>query len=254
MSDIILKIRAEELGKSLENLAPQVEEELNGAIENLANVAYSSMVAKVQSMSMNPKNRQDYLRALQFQKLGDSEWLIYLDGEWANKLEEGFAAYDMKEVLLNSTKTVQVGSRAGQPWVQKSKDGKTRYAFVPFEHKPFSKEAATGDLASAIRSLTAKNVQGIDQKLTQIFKDAGGSAIGGKVASVRNTGIKNLDGITKYQWVSDTGNVSSVYMTFRTISDKSQGWKHPGFEGYGIFDDTEKFIEEELERIITELL
>jgi hypothetical protein len=183
--------------------------------------------------------------------MGNGDYLIYLEGDWANKLEDGFPAYDLKKKLLASTKK----TRSGEPWVKTGANGK-KYARVPFEKKPFSRDPAMGDLSDKIKSMTATNMQGTEQKLTQIFKNASGQAISGKVASVKaGAGVdKNLVGLTKYQQVSPTGSVSSVYMTFRTVSEDSTGWQSPGHPGYNLFKQAEEMVETELENIINTLL
>ena len=184
MADFSLKIKAKQLGKSMDDLDQAVEAELREAVKNVAVAAHNTMVAQIQSMQMDPKNRQDYLRGLQITPLDDENYLIYLDGAWANKLEQGFEGYDMKEVLLRSDKTVEVGSRAGEPWVRQGTKGK--FAAVPFEHKPFSGEKFnSGDLATEIKKMTAMNMAGQKQKLTKTFKDLSGNPMSGKVATVR---------------------------------------------------------------------
>jgi hypothetical protein len=251
--DIEVKLIADELGKDLEKAAPQVQAEIERAVENLAHAAYAAIVAKIQGMSADPKNRQDYLKALKFQDLGDATWLIYLDGEWASKLEEGFGPYSIKDVLLKSTKTVQVGARAGLPWVRKNKQGK-KFASVPFEHKPFSGEKMSGSLAEDIKKILVKNRAGQDQPITKIFHDLGGKPISGKVATANNVGITNLEGLTKYQFVHDSGKVSSVYMTYRTVSEDSTGFQHPGHKGYQLFKEAEQYVESEIKNILNQLL
>ncbi len=252
MSDISLKLRAEALGKAIENLAPQVEQELNYAVKNLAYAAHASMVAKIQSMNLNPKNRADYLRGLKISNLGNDSYLISLDGDWANKLEEGFPSYDMKETLLKSSKTVGVGPRAGLPWVRTSKEGK-KYAAVPFEHKQ-SFPTSGGDLGKDIGEMFAINAKGQVQQLNKIFKDIDGNPVSGKVATITGAANPNFEGLTKYQHVSPKGNVSSVYMTFRFISENSSGWIHPGFSGYQIFKEAEEYVKNELDSIIQTLI
>lgn len=252
--NLSLEFKAEELGKSLENLGPVLEMELRDAVANLANAAYTAMVAQVQQMSMDPKNRQDYLRGLNLEPIGNDSFLLSLDGEWANKLEQGFPAYDMKPGLLGSNKKVSVGSRAGQDWVRKSAKG-TKYAAVPFEHKPFSAQNfSSGDLAKDIKKLQAANQSGKMQKLTKVFKDPSGNPLSGKVASVGATSNPNLAGITKYQFVHESGRVSSVYLTYRMVSSNSAGWQHPGFAGYGLFKKVEEYVDSELENIVNTLL
>lgn len=256
MADFSVKIKAEELGKSLENLAEGVEAELNQAVADLATAAYANIIATAQA-KLN-STRADYIRNLSFDRIGDNAFLISLDGDWATKLEEGFPGYDMKPGMLSSSKTVSVGSRAGEPWVKRSKDG-NRYAAVPFERKPFTKEAGrAGDLASAIREMTVQNQKGRKQKLTSIFKDASGNPLTGKVATARSD-VKDLDQIVKYQKIYQNPNtgkktVQSIYMTYRTVSDKSTGWNHPGYEGLKAFLEAEQFIEKSIEDIINTLL
>lgn len=252
--DIEINTIAEELGKSLKNLAPQVQAELEQAVGNLAEATYASIIAKIQSMSLDPKNRQAYLKGLKFDDLGDATWLISLDGEWPNKLEEGFAPYSIKDVLLQSSKTVQVGSRAGLPWVRKSKKG-TKYAAVPFEHKPFSGENASGDLATDIQRMMGRNRAGELQGITEIFNDLEGKPISGKISShSMDSTPQNLKGLVKYQHVHDSGKVSSVYMTFRFVSENSTGWIHPGHSGYQLFKEAEEYVNAELKNIINTLV
>lgn len=252
MSDLSIRLTAEKLGKSIENASKEVESQIKQAVENLANAAYSGIIANVQNMSMDPKNRQDYLRGLKFQELGNDQYMIYLDGEWANKLEDGFSSYSIKEKLLRSEKVVSVGKRAGEKWVRTSKEGK-KYAAVPFEHKPYA--AKSGDLASEIKKLHAFNRQGERQKITETFRDDFGKPIVGKVATAISDGTpKNLQGLTKYQYVGEKGKVSSIYTTYRIVHEESGGWVHPGHSGYHFFEEAEKIIEEELENIVKALL
>lgn len=249
-SDISVKFIATQLGKDLENAVPRVIDEINQAVADLANAAYASILANAQQQLQS--TRQDYISGLNFTKLGDDSYLISLSGEMSNRLEEGFPAYDMKPGMLGSKKIVGVGSRAGEPWVQENKQGK-KFAHVPFEHHPFSKAGKTGDLSADIKKLLAFNRQGVRQKITKTFTDDLGKPLAGKVATaIDATG--NLENLVKMQHISEKGRVSSVYMTFRTISEDSTGWKHPGYSGLGAFADAEKFVEAELENIIRILL
>lgn len=251
MSDISFKLRVEQLGKSLENLAPRIEAEINQAIHNLASAAYSSIVNKIQSMSMNTKNRKDYLKSLKFHSLGDNSYLIYLDGEWPNKLESGFGAYSIRDQLLKSKKIVGVGSRSGDPWVRTAEDGH-KYAAVPFEHRPFGSQS--GDLSKDIKKLIGQNVLGHKQAISKIWKDLDGKPVHGKVATVREAENPNLVGLTKYQHVHDSGKVSSLYVTYRMVSETGKDWVHPGHSGYGLFKEVQDFVEKEMDNIIMTLL
>lgn len=251
--DISLKLVADKLGKSLENLSSMVEDELNKAVKNLAHATYTSMVSKIQSMGASQTNRTEYLKALKFKQLGNDAYLIYLDGPWASKLEEGFGPYSIREAMLKSQKTVEVGSRAGQPWVRTAKDGH-KWAVVPFEHKQNTVGAKGGDLATDIKQMFAQNAKGDKQRLTKIFKDIDGNPINGKVATITDSVNDKFQGLVKYQSVSDKGKVSSVYMTYRGVSENGKDWVHPGSKGYHLFKEAEKFVESEMENIINTIL
>ena len=257
MSDISVRVRAEALGKSIENLAAEVEAELNQAIADVANGAYAFIVSKAQQ-ELNT-TRMDYLKGLDFQNLGNNTYLIVLDGKFPNSLESGYTSFDVKTGMLESKKIVQVGPRAGQPWVQTNKEGK-KFAHVPFEHRPFSKAPQVSDLAQAIRKIKVQNQEGLEQKLTKIFRDSTGRPIEGKVATVESVdGFPQLAGLTKYQKIyrneeKGTETVQSLYMTFRTVSEDGKSWMHPGHPGIHAFEEAELWVQQEIDNIIKTLI
>jgi len=255
VSDIDIQLIADELQKDLENALPHIQEEIENAVENLANATYASIISQIQGMSLNPEDRQDYLRALKYDKLGNATWIIYLDSVEAKKLEEGRDPYSIKDDLLASEKKVQVGSRAGQPWVRTSKKGK-KYAAVPFQQRPMSGESFYGNLADDIKKLSVMNRKTKKtQPITKLFNDLDGAPIHGKVATAKKVpGHPNLDGLTKYQHVHESGAVSSLYMTFRIVHEDSTGWQHPGTKGFQLFEKAEKVVEAELKNILETLL
>lgn len=243
------------LGKSLEDIAPAVEEEINGAIADIAFATHAFIISKAQA-ELN-STRQDYLKGIEFIELGDNSYLIGLNGSWANQLEDGYGPYNMQERLLASKKIVDVGTRAGQPWVQIGKEGQ-KYAHVPFEKKPFSKAGGASELAQSIQQMTATNMKGRKQKITSIFKDLEGNPLQGKVATARS-GNPMLDQLVKYQKSTknaETGKVStsSVYMNYRTISELGETWMHPGWSGLHALDEAEKYAEEQIDKIVNIIL
>lgn len=258
MSEINIKLKAQALGKDLEELAYEAEEELKEAIHNVVQSGYASIVGSAQ-LELH-SSRKDYLSGLKLHEIGENEYLIILDGKFANALESGYSSYDVKKGMMNSKKIVNVGPRSGLPWVQESKEDGHKFAHVPFQHKPFSKEAASADLGAAIRKLKAFNRQGVEQKFTKLFTDESGSPLQGKVAVVNKVkGFPELDRITKYQKTytnEKTGkeSVQSLYMTFRTISENGGGWEHPGYEGLKAFDDAEQWMDTQIDEILNRLL
>jgi hypothetical protein len=244
------------LQKSLEGLTPALEQEVNQAVKDVAHAAYASIVAKAQA-SLGSR-RQDYLKALQFEDLGDNSYVITLDGKLASLLEDGSGPYDLRPGMLASKKLVEVGSRAGEPWVQKAKDGH-KFAHVPMQIRPHSKVASsTSNLADAIKATIVKNSQGLDQKLTSIFRNADGSAVDGKVASIKRGKGNPLSGLVKYQKVGKTSEgketVQSIYIRYRTVSERGKAWIHPGFDGLNAFPDAEAEVVKQLDAIVKTLI
>lgn len=244
------------LGKSLENIAPTIERELNSAIKDLAMAAYSEIVGTAQSKLSS--TRQDYLKGLEFTDLGDNSYAITLEGTWPTKLEDGFPAYNLTDVLLASKKTVETGSRAGQPWVQENQTTGQKYAYVPMEKKTTAVGGTTGDLAKTIKQMTATNAQGRQQRLTSVFKDAAGLPIEGKVAVARSEDSR-LDQLVKYQKVHTnkaTGKKTTqgIYINYRVVSEAGDPWIHPGYAGLKAFEQAEKSLVANLEQIIRTLV
>ena len=252
MADFSLKIRADELGKSIADIGKQLEKELDSAVEDLAYGAYAKIAADAQSRIGNPDSRQEYLKGLEILELGSGSYLVTLRGGGANKLEEGSDSYSIKDVLLKSNKIVQVGKRAGSPWVQRNQENGEKFAHVPIQMKPASKEAGN-DLGRQIQQMMGESREGRQQRITKIFRDAQGKPIEGKVA----TGISDnplLDKVTKYQKIGKAGSVSSTYINYRTVAESSTGWMHPGHDGYGFFKEAEEWVASEIDNIIGTLL
>jgi len=251
--EIDIEIKAEDLGLNLERLAEDVEAEFNAAIKDVTHGAYAKIISEAQE-KLNTTGK-DYLKGLSFQTVGANSYLITLEGKFSNALESGWAPYDQRNTLLKSTKTVEVGSRAGLPWVRQSQEG-NRYASVPMEKKPFSKAAGAQNLGQMLKAVEIENSRGRKQKLTSIFKDPGGKAMQGKVAVVE--GVSDLEGLVKYQRTSQTKSgkdrTESLYVKYRTISDKGDGWINPGFEGVDGFSKAEQWLDKEIDTILKHFL
>ena len=251
MADFSIKLKAEELGKVIDDIGEQLQQELETAVSDLAHGAYAKIAADAQARISNPDARQQYLKGLEIVELGPGSFLVTLDTEESNKLEDGYDGYSIKDSLLKSKKIVQLGKRAGQPWVQTTEQG-NKFAHVPIQVRPHSKEAGN-DLGKEIQAMVGKARDKTRQRITKIFRDSHGKPLTGAVA----TGVSDnplIDKVTKYQKVNKDGGVSSTYINYRTVSSNSSGWKHPGHDGYGLFKEAEEWVTAELENIIGTLL
>ncbi len=236
-----------------EKMTDKVDEIMQQAIKDVAQGAYANIIAQAQAGLKS--TRQDYLKGLSFTKLSDNEYLITLDGTFANALETGFAPYDMREKMLQSKKIVEIGPRSGEPWVQQGKKGK--FAHVPFQQQPFSKAPEAQDMAQLIKKVEVTNARGRKQKITSIFKDISGKALEGEVA--RAPKGSDLAGLVKYQKIYENAKTGKkrtegIYILYRTISENSPGWQHPGFSGLLAFSKTEEWVRKELENILKSFL
>lgn len=265
-NEFILKFETADLRKQIELKGDELVGQIQEAVRDVALAAYAHIVSRAQK-DLN-KTRLDYLKGLKFDTLGDDTYLIYLDGKFPNAIEDGWAPFPMKEHLLGSKKIVNVGSRAGEPWVQKTKDGK-RFAHVPLEQKPYAKTEGASDMASLLKNLKVENSRGRLQKMTSIFKDDSGNPVQGRAATYRisaadkakGLGIKGLEGVTKYQKTYEnphTGKktTQSIYLLFRTVSDRSpaSAWYNKGFSGLNAFKEAEAIVERELDNILKSLM
>lgn len=147
--------------------------------------------------------------------------------------------FDQKPGLLNG------------PKAKVSKKG-IIYNTIPFSHSPYSKaplnEKGTQLRNDLLRVIKANN-------LDKIIKDSSGTPKQGVVARLKNTGVKNLEGLLKIQKTYDKAT-QSKYVSFRRVSENSPStsWNHPGYKGAHIFDDLEKYIDNQVDVIINALL
>lgn len=261
----IININSEAFKRGITEVSRETLKAVKQAVKDTAFAAYASIASDAQRKLGD--TRQAYMAGLKFATVAPDNYLIYLDGAWPNKIEDGYSSYDMKNQLLNSNAKVKEGPNAGKDWVKKGKKGQ-RYAAVPFEHNIKATQGAS-DLAGIIKNLKATGIAtGMTQKITKVYKDASGSVLTGKVATFNSSPadiaqgltIPNLEGLTKYQSVMTDKNgkqrVRSVYMTFRTISDLSPAgkWQHPGYSGLRAFQTAEEYVEKEIQNILNALL
>ena len=235
--DINFRLRAEELGKSFEGISQEVEATLNTAIAQLAQATYSEGIRLAQQRLKTSK--QDYIRSLNLYDIGSNIYVISLTGDQANYIEDGFQGFDQKPGLLNG------------PKAKISKKG-TIYNTIPFTHNPYSK-APLNDKGTQLRSDLLKVIQA--NNLDKIIKDASGTPKQGIVARLKNTGVRNLEGLVKIQKTYDKAT-QSRYVSFRRVSENSPStsWIHPGYKGARIFDDLDKYVEDQVDVIINAIL
>lgn len=226
---------------------------LAGAVQALARAAHQQWLAYAQGEPLpngqiiNSRSGT-YHRSIQIEQSGDYAWRIFTVLPYAEAIEHGMPARDLKKMLDSSLK------------VRRSKDGK-RYLIIPFRwgtpgtigfgknvmppqvhqffqgEKPSSQTgmgarvSATG--ASDIRTrqpfLVPQARYEWGARLTQKHLGAMGigTQFGGKTYKTHPmAGMVNMR-----QPGASGGSSHSSYLTFRIMSEGSSGWKAPAVPG-----------------------
>lgn len=162
--------------------------------------------------------------------------VLTLRGKWANMLETGFAAYDMKPGFAS-------GSR-----VKSKKDGGW-YTTIPMRHRtPGTTGSAVGgksmpdDIYAKARTIQGNvgRLKGTEQAHPPKTSWTGYQHKNGTFEGM----VKNRK---KYEKA-----VQNSYTTFRRVSDKSDpdSWKHPGYKGVKAATEVESFVRSTLPRVL----
>ena len=235
MSEINIKLIAEQLGKDIENISEQTQKAIQTAIEQLSLNAYN----EAQRLAMQRLNttRENYLNSLKYEKLEDNLYVVYLDpnNAQANHTESGYSGFDLKPGLLNGPKS------------RKTKTG--RMNIIPLASQPYSKQPTSRQIVTDIRSAIKKIEK--DKSISKITKDINQGKMTtykGKVPGI----ISGLTKITKQYKKTQ----QSTYLLFRAVSSNSDpsSWIHSGYSGCHVFRDVEKFVKENIDKIIKSIL
>jgi len=239
-----LNIDIAELTKEFEGIKSEVAEAVRNSAETLATMTHAK-VNELATDKLNTRAKQ-YKENVTFEEIQKGVWVITLL-EPAMWIEEGQSSYDMKETHLR--KNAKVG-----------KDGK-RYKQIPFDkakapsQQSESANKLTGQIKQHLRAnkIPFRKIEtnehgsprlGLLHKFTV---DSDKPSARSKSPSLQNVSI--------YQSKDSTGNVRRDIMTFRTISDNSENWQHPGNDAVNIFDEAYKWAEREWEtKILPDIL
>ncbi|NCC29380.1 MAG: hypothetical protein EOM22_14900 [Gammaproteobacteria bacterium] len=176
-----------------------------------------------------------YARSIKMMPEGDFEARVFTDSPYADAIENGMPARDLKKMLGTSTKT------------RRAKDG-TRYLIIPFRWgtpstvgfganntMPTPAEGmahiGAGLKPSRITGMTTR-VSASGHLIPQRVYRWGGRLNTEAIQKAGITGDKarNMRGMVKMQG-SRGGSKDTQYLTFRVMTEKSTGWKTKPTEG-----------------------
>lgn len=207
-----------------------------------------------------------YAQSINWKMTGDFGGYVEASYKWAKEIEEGRPARDLKRMLGTSLK------------VRRTKSG-SRFLVIPFRHNI---KSMPSDLYAQAKALEASKVTGTTQRrsgeITHLSPKTGMTP-----AKVQTQYLSNpkthgpmMVEQKKYQWggriqagffgpnpkgktdiaagmvrmeTSSGKGKSSAYMTFRIMSEKSQGWIVPQQPGLFIARDVIAKIKPEAEKL-----
>jgi len=178
-----------------------------------------------------------YMNSINVRQLSDFKSEVFSDSHYAEALEEGSPASDMKKMLATSSK------------VRISKKGK-KYLIIPFrwdtpgavrrEGRPMGES-----VHDFMRGIQASTVIGWGQRMggppgkrkpvAQRVYSWGERLSGENLSSIGIHGIKkrHMTGMVKMQNKSGKGGGKhSQYLTFRVMTEDSNGWIRKAVDGY----------------------
>lgn len=176
--------------------------------------------------------KDEYAKSIQIREDGPLKLTVYSDYKYAEDIENGRPARDLKKMLTTSRKT-----RSGK--------GGSVYLIIPFRHNTpgYSAHAApmpidvykmAKDMApSQITALTTRKSASGHTVPQRVYKWGGRLAAGmaPKAQSHHKTDL--YAGMVRME-TSAGGGKSSSYLTFRVMSSKSKGWIVPPQPGQKI--------------------
>lgn len=222
---------------------------LSQAVAAIANHTHKSWQQAVLGAKLWSQEKDAYAKSITWKMTGDFSAEVESDYKYAQEIETGRPARDLKQMLNTSTK------------VRRTKDGR-RFLVIPIRHgtSGTNKNPMPMAVQSLAKAMTPSRVIGQGQRLsgevTNLNRRTGMSPAkrqtpflstpnsrkaamvnqakyqwGGKLAAqaLKNAGLstaeaKRYKGMVKMDTSTPGGNTSSSYMTFRIMMEGSPGW------------------------------
>jgi hypothetical protein len=203
---------------------------LNQAVREVAEVVASNWVDAVKDAKLWQGEKNAYIASIKSQETGPFSALVWSDYKYAEEIEQGRPPRDLKRMLNTSLK------------VRTSQKG-NRFLIIPFQHNTpghnATGKAMPDEIYAIAGKLTPSSIIGETRRLSgtgaydiksrkrltvnqNIYK-WGGSLSGDSIPN-RFAGMRRFD-------TSAGGAKRSTYLTFRVMSEKSNGWIVPAKPG-----------------------
>jgi hypothetical protein len=203
---------------------------LNQAVRAVAQQTRIDWLESVERARLWRGEKDAYKATIQWQMINEFEALVWADYKYAEEIEQGRQPKDLKRMLNTSLK------------VRTSQKG-SRFLIIPFQHNTpganATGQAMPDEIYDMAKTLSSSMVTGQTQRLSgtgaydiqsrkrltvnqNIYK-WGGSLSGDSIPN-RFAGMRRFD-------TSAGGAKRSTYLTFRVMSEKSNGWIVPAKPG-----------------------
>lgn len=169
--------------------------------------------------------KDSYAQSIKWSMTGDFSGEVVATYKYAEEIENGRPPRDLKK-MLNTSLRVRVSKKGA------------RYLYIPFRHNTPGNDATgpsmPADVYALAQTLEASMITGQTTRQsglnamdiqTQQFLTVPQNTYswGGRLAA-QGAGMKNYNNMYRFDTSTPGGAKSSVYLTFRTMSEKSKGW------------------------------
>lgn len=228
---------------------------LTQAVGAVAQQVTINWVAAVQRAKLRAEEKDAYANSIQAKMTGAYSALVWADYKYAEDIENGRPARDLKKMLDTSLK------------VRLNKTGH-RYLIIPFRHSTPGAKAVGQSMPGAVyakaKKLEASMVTGQSTRLSgtgamdiktrthltvpqNVYK-WGGRLPPGMMGPNPKGKSDRFAGMVRFNTGKPGGKQQSAYLTFRVMSEKSKGWIIPPQPGQkiaqGVVADMQPVAEE----------
>lgn len=212
---------------------------VNQAVNGIAQATAARWIEAVQRAKLWSGEKDAYAKTINYRMTGNFSAVVESDYRYAQDIETGRPARDLKKMLDTSLK------------VRTTKDG-TRYLIIPFRHNFSSAppDAKGLGLSTIVGHTKRASGTGAWSLLTQSPTTVrqrkynwGDRLTGADVP-------RNQQGMVRMNTATGAAKKSSALLTFRVMSEKSRGWIIPSQPGLNIA----KSVSEEMQPMAEEFL
>lgn len=251
MSDIFFKAKMQDMGIIADDLGDEIVAELYAAVADVAAMTYNK-AHELASERLN-STRMDFVNALSMREDGTA-WIIELDPKM-NWVDDGFGSRPMLPGLAQG------------PASKQTKDGTHRYTVIPMRQRTAPVNPANPKHVEHARALREAIRKGDWTEVRRGPDKQGGLTVVDRLKKDPrlHPHMQGLVRVRQFDPSAETESggldmsklISSTHTTFRVASesqDPGEMWVHPGVQAANIMRDTAEWAEQQIVRIISEIV